>query len=208
MDLGKAAAARAVVAALAFALSLALPAGRTGNAIAAGLGTPAVASLAWMGHAAGSGNRLHLASDIVHALAASLWIGALAGFVLLLVSERAPADTRRLHAALERFSAVGVAMVLALVLSGLANAWYVIGLDHIGQSLSRPYGKLLLAKLAAFAGMVVLAAINRYRLTPALEAQPGAATLACLRRSIGLEATLGFTTLALVAWRGTLEPFG
>src|SRR3546814_1623346 len=58
--------------------------------------------------------------------------------------------------------------------------------------------------------MLVLAASNRFRLTPALEAvlaadQTRSAT-ARLRRSLWLEAGAGIAILALVAWFGTLEP--
>src|SRR3546814_18326855 len=52
------------------------------------LGAGALASLAWSSHGAASEGALgwlHLASDIMHLLAASAWIGALAAFVLILV---------------------------------------------------------------------------------------------------------------------------
>ena len=97
-------------------------------------------------------------------------------------------------------------MVTLLVASGVVNGWFLVGPDNLTDLVSTPYGRLLLVKLGAFAGMLLLATINRYRLTPALKARPDVLSVTSLRRAIGLEATLGFTVLALVAWFGTLEP--
>jgi putative copper resistance protein D len=58
--------------------------------------------------------------------------------------------------------------------------------------------------------MLGLAASNRFRLTPALEAALGpgdpAAALSALRRSIVVEMVLMLALLGLVAWLGTLAP--
>lgn len=73
-----------------------------------------------------------------------------------------------------------------------------------------PYGHLLLAKLALFAIMLMLAALNRYVLTPALirrtAIEPG--SLRHLRLSVRLELGLIAIILALVAYLGTLDPAG
>ncbi|MFT6568809.1 MAG: putative copper resistance protein D, partial [Sphingomonas echinoides] len=72
------------------------------------------------------------------------------------------------------------------------------------------YGQLLLAKLALFALMLGLAALNRFRLTPRFEASIAASdhrgALGALRRSLGAETGCIIAILALVAWLGTLEP--
>jgi putative copper resistance protein D len=59
--------------------------------------------------------------------------------------------------------------------------------------------------------MLGLAALNRFRLTPALageldEAQPAPGALGRLRRSVILEILAGAAVLALVSWLGTLSP--
>ena len=72
------------------------------------------------------------------------------------------------------------------------------------------YGQLLLIKLALFAAMLMLAGVNRWRLTPA----HGAAiangnpvpALRGLRQSLVLETFTVLTILAVVDWLGTLEP--
>ena len=75
---------------------------------------------------------------------------------------------------------------------------------------SNRYGQLLLAKLVLFGAMLVLASLNRFRLTPALEqAMPGGdqrGALSALRLSLGIEVVCAIVILALVAWLGTLEP--
>jgi putative copper resistance protein D len=205
MAFGKAALVRAGAALLAFGLLLALPRGRRGWLAVTAAGAVAAASLGWMGHAAASEGPLagvHLAADIVHVLAACAWLGALAAFVLL-----ARDDARRaeLHSALRTFSAMGPALIAVLVLSGLVNAWILVGPDHIADLVRTAYGRVLLAKLALFVGMLMLAAANRYRHTPAVAE---GASLGPVRRSVAWEAGIGLAVLALVAWLGTLAPPG
>jgi putative copper export protein len=108
----------------------------------------------------------------------------------------------QVHAGLRRFSALGVPLVAILVLSGLVNSWYLVGAAHLGRLSFEPYGPLLILKLLALVAMLLLAAINRYRLTPALQAPPAGASIGSLRRSIALETLLGLLTLSLVAWLG------
>ncbi|WP_415427240.1 CopD family protein, partial [Staphylococcus borealis] len=63
----------------------------------------------------------------------------------------------------------------------------------------------------AFGAMLLLAAANRFRLTPALNAaleapERAPAAVAELKRSLGIEAGAALTVLALVAWLGRLAP--
>jgi putative copper resistance protein D len=205
MAFGKAALVRAGAALLAFGLLLAFPRGRRGWLAVTAAGAVAAASLGWMGHAAASEGPLagvHLAADIVHVLAACAWLGALVAFVLL---ARDDARRKELHSALRTFSAMGPALIAVLVLSGLVNAWILVGPDHIADLVRTAYGRVLLAKLALFAGMLMLAAANRYRHTPAVAE---GASLGPVRRSVAWEAGIGLAVLALVAWLGTLAPPG
>lgn len=217
MDLGKAAIIRAAAAGLAVLLILVLKPSRTTWIVAATLGAIATASLAWMGHGAateGVGASLHLVSDILHAWAAAVWIGALVAFLLLLRTPTpTPAATGALHRALHGFSGVGTAVVAVLLATGAINGWFLVGLDHLNGLWTTAYGRLLSLKLVLFVVMFGLAAANRFQLTPALGRGLGAqdsegAALAHLRRSVILETALGFGVLALVAWFGTLAPPG
>jgi putative copper resistance protein D len=187
---------------------LALPWPRPAWLAVAGCSGLATASLAWLGHAgAGEGplHLLHLAADALHVLAAAAWIGALAGLLLLARTDRGDPRRATLHRALQQFAGIGSLLVAVLVATGLANAWLIVGPAYALSGWTTPFGRVLAAKLALFGVMLVLAARNRWQLTPALAARPDSAA-ATLRRSVTLEALAGLAVLALVAWLGTLEP--
>ncbi len=200
---------------LAFGLALLARAEPAKTGLLAGCGAVAVATLAWSGHGAadvGAVGMLRLGSDIVHLLAASAWIGALA-LLLALVSPRGPAARARVvaaHEALAGFSRTGTVIVGLIVATGLLNGAFTVGVDNLAALPGSLYGQLLLAKLLLFAAMLGCAALNRFRLTPALHAARGAgqeaAALAHLRRSVAIETALAVLVLALVAWLGRLEP--
>ncbi|BBC71669.1 copper resistance protein CopD [Altererythrobacter sp. B11] len=215
MDLGKAALVRAAAATLATVLLLILPAGRTSWMTAAVLGTAATASLAWLGHAAageGSIGTVHLLSDILHVMAAGVWIGALFGlWQLLLARPRSDRDSLEIHAALHGFSGIGSAAVALILLTGLVNSWVLVGPDKVLELWTTRYGQLLVVKIVLFVIMIAFAAANRFRLTPALgkalsDEKLRRRALPPLRRSIALETVLGIAVLILVSWLGTLEP--
>lgn len=209
--LGAAYVVRAALALLALLLALALPAGGRlwGSLILPGV--LIAASFAWTGHGGateGAWRWPHLAADIVHAVAALIWIGALAAFVALARRRRGADVPDGLAAALAGFAGVGTLAVTALVLSGLVNSWVLVGFDALPTLLSTPWGLLLAVKLAAFAGMLGLAALHRYRLTPGLSAAGLAASppLARLRRTLAVEFALGLAILGIVAAMGLLPP--
>ncbi len=215
MNFGASAIVRAAVAAaLFFFLVFLAPSRLLWMGSAAG-GAIISASLAWMGHGAGTegaAGHFHLLGDIAHVLAASVWIGALVAFVFLLLPDSGDTQSdAALYNALRRFSGIGAAAVAVIVLSGLINSWFLVGPDRLLDFWTTAYGRVLLAKLVAFAGMLGLAALNRYRLTPALGQAllPGAscaAALLALRRSLFLEMLAALAVLGLVAWLGTLPP--
>lgn len=187
------------------------------TAIMAIAGALALGSLAWTGHAGateGLPGTLHRASDALHMIAAAVWLGAILAFLLLLRSLRgAEPDAQqvtRIARSLDSFATTGTICVLVIAVTGLVNAELIVGTRNAGASLATPYGQLLVAKLLLFGSMLALAAANRWRLVPALDAPPadGAARTAirAMHRSLALEATAGATILALVAWLGTLAP--
>lgn len=215
MDLGKAGVLRAGVALLATMLAVMLRPAQASWIVAAALGTVATATFAWMGHGAateGPGGIIHLVSDILHSWAGAVWIGALVAFALILSARSpTPAGVVALHRALHGFSAVGALLVAVLVATGLANSWFLVGVDRIDGLWTTPYGRLLSLKLLLFVAMLGLAAANRFRLTPTLalaldEPSRQGAALADLRRSIALETAAALGVVALVAWFGTLAP--
>lgn len=198
---------------LALAVLAADRGGRPPRVLLTAAGAIVLAALAWAGHGAadeGLAGRVHLAADVVHLLASGAWLGALLMLHLLLHAPEARAFPRAgVHAAFAGFSGVGSAIVAVIVASGLANGWFLAGPQHVAELARSPWGVLLLIKLILFLGMLGLAALNRYRLTPQLEASLAGhpeAALAHLRRSLAIEAALGGAVLAIVAALGLLPP--
>lgn len=191
------------------------PIGRSRHLAVAGLSAAALATLAWGGHAAareGAGAALYLVADIVHLAAGAAWFGALIAFSALLL-RAAPHDATRvamLQAALARFSVAGTVLVAAILATGLTNSWVLVGIDNVSSLARTTYGRVLLAKLGLFVAMLGLAALNRFRLTPALARglanEEAAPSLASLKRSLTLETGAALAIVALVAWLGTLSP--
>lgn len=191
------------------------PTGASWRSVVVPSAAVAVASLAWNGHGAateGGSGWIHLAGDVVHLLAASAWLGALWMFIRLIAAGRCASGQTLVAAqrALAAFAASGSVMVALILASGLINAAMLVRLEDVPTLGSTAYGRLLIVKLALFLGMLGLAALNRFRLTPALESgiarNDGAAALASLRRSLAFEAALGVAILGVVAWLGTLAP--
>jgi putative copper resistance protein D len=182
--------------------------------VAAVAGGVALASLAWSGHGAmDEGNRRfwHFAVDIAHLLAAGAWLGALLAFALMakINALQTEARIRLLARAVNRFEAIGAAIVVVITATGVVNYLFIVGpkLDEVFLST---YGILLFIKVVLFAGMLVLAALNRFHLGPFLERslRDGQYTVAAnaLRRSVVVELAAAVLIVGLVAWLGTLSP--
>jgi putative copper resistance protein D len=182
--------------------------------VAAFAGAVALASLAWSGHGAmDEGNRRywHFTVDILHLLAAGAWLGALLAFALMakINALQTEARLRLLARAVNRFEAIGAAIVVVITVTGVVNYLFIVGpkLDEVFLST---YGILLFIKVVLFAGMLVLAALNRFHLGPFLERslRDGQYTVAAnaLRRSVVVELAAAVLIVGLVAWLGTLSP--
>jgi putative copper resistance protein D len=165
--------------------------------------------LAFVGHAGatpGAAGWLHLASDLVHLIAAAAWLGGLPAFAMMLSGSRRgtdPAAGAFASAATARFSTLGIVCVGALLGSGLINSWELLsGPDDL---LATAYGRVLSLKLCLFVVMVGIAAVNRVSLTPRL---PDAAAMRALQRNSLVETGVGFSILMLVGLLGTMIPGG
>lgn len=156
-----------LASALALAGLTALPAMRHLQLAAAGC---FIALLALVGHAGaspGAAGEAHLGADILHLAAAAAWLGGLPAFVLLLMTGMRDEAARTIVPyAVRRFSELGVVCVVALFATGLVNSWMLLG--GVGALVTSAYGRLLALKIALFATMVGIAAVNRLRLTPRL----------------------------------------
>lgn len=183
-----------------------------GKWLASMAGAVTLTSLAWSGHGAmdeGSLRVWHFLSDILHLLAAGAWLGGMLALVLLARGGVDEARIRLLAAAVKRFEWIGAAIVLTLSVSGVVNYLFIVG-PRLDEVLLGTYGMLLAIKVLLFAAMLVLAALNRFHLGPALERslRDGQHVIAAhaLRRSVLLELGMALLIVALVAWLGTLSP--
>lgn len=162
-----------------------------------------VASIALTGHAgAGATGLFHLASDVVHLVAAGAWLGALPALAWLLWGGRTePTQADLAAAATRRFGTLALIAVAALLASGIVNTAILVGWP--AEALDTTYGRALAVKIGLFAAILGLAAVNRFRLTPALP-RPGA--LAALAATALAETALGLGVLLLVGLLGTQPP--
>ncbi|MDK1348275.1 copper resistance protein CopC [Streptomyces sp. 378] len=155
----------------------------TGTALAAAL------ALTWAAaeHAsAGIQVPLAMASSVLHLLATGVWLGGLVA--LLLTLRRASGD---LVEVVPRFSRIAFTSVTVLAVTGLYQSWR--GLGSLFALTSTPYGRLLLAKLAGVAVLLLVAGYSR-RWTQRLAAPAAAVRAAAPARvpqSVGAPAEPG-----------------
>jgi mono/diheme cytochrome c family protein/uncharacterized membrane protein len=126
---------------------------------------------------------------------------------LLLHAARRDQDEAALavaQVAVERFSALGVASVATILLTGLINTWFLAG--SVPTLVGTDYGRLLLVKVALFFAMVAVAAVNRFVLRPRVVDGQSREALHWLERNSVLEASIGAIILAIVGMLGTMAP--
>jgi copper transport protein len=170
------------------------------------LATPALS-----GHAsAGDLVPAAIAIDVVHLAAVSVWLG---GLLLLVAAVLPRRDHDELRSVVPRFSTVAFGAVAAIVLTGSLQSLRQVG--SLDDLVSTTFGRLLLSKVAAFAGLVALGGWSRSVLhrrlaaaqppvalpvgPGAARADPDAETTRRLRRSVGIEVAVAALVLALTA---------
>jgi putative copper resistance protein D len=177
--------------------------------LALGSAVSLIATVAWTGHAASTPfglGYLHLAADALHLCGAAVWIGGLMSLALLLdvlMRHRAPAISVLQLDVVRRFSCLGIVSVATLVISGIVNAWILVG--SFRALAVTDYGWVLMSKIGVFLVMVTLAAINRLWLAPRLRV-PESNSLHALTRNTVAEIVLGLLIFAIVGLLGTLHP--
>ncbi len=181
------------------------------------LGALIVASFAWTGHGvfnSGLEGFVHTTADILHLIAAGIGISALMSLGVLIwrsVHAQTASEAQTTLESLDRFSGIGPTLVAVLVFTGLVNSWFLIGIARWSALFTTEYGIALTIKLALFCGMLLLAAINRYRLSPRLRSDldrglSPALVLRRLRVAVLTEFGLSIIVLSAVAFMGTWEP--
>jgi copper transport protein len=171
--------------------------------------TAAVAGHSWTHSPRG----LLVITDTAHVLAVSAWLGGLAMLLVALpIAVRALAGRERIPlmaATVGRFSRLALLAVALLLLSGIVQSIVLVG--AFDAFVETAYGRLVLAKIALFLGLVSLGAYNQRRLLPELRTaaaggeEPGRAA-ALLRRSVGFEVGLALVVLGVTSVLVATEP--
>ena len=123
--------------------------------IAAVFALLAVAVGAAAGHPAAYSRAVAVPASVLHLLAAALWIGGL----LFLVTERQSAGY---PASARRVSQVALASVVMIALTGVVQTFLILG--SVPWITGQVYEQMVVAKIAAFLGLMAFAAYHRTKL--------------------------------------------
>jgi copper transport protein len=146
------------------------------------------------GHALDPGRSwIEVPLDLLHVLAAALWIGGL--FALALVAPREGVSPELVGAAARRFSKLALASVLLLALTGAGRA--LAELSAVSQLWTTGYGRAILAKTGLFAVLLGLGSISRSRVLAGAER---------LRNLVRVELALVLGVVVAVALLTSLRP--
>lgn len=165
-----------------------------------GLGTPlsllgaglGAASFMLTGHTVASPQRWVLAPLLtIHVMIVAFWFGALVPLYLVCTREDATLAGR----VTEAFSKVAVWLVPGILVAGFLLGLVLI--RHLAEFRSG-YGLSLLAKFGGFAALIGFAALNKWRLGPAISTGDERA-LRSFRRSLGFEYVLIAAVLSVTA---------
>lgn len=143
-----------------------------------------------------------IAAYWLHEIAASAWLGALAGVALGLSGLETALAARAIRAAAPRVSRTAGWCVAILLVSGGYASWYSLGLD-LGHLLYSAFGRTLLVKLAIAGAAILLGGYNRAFLVPRLS-KPGASDE--LVRNVTVESCVLVAVLACSSVLATTPP--
>ena len=215
---GQALTVRVVLAGVAAVLLLGRPAvrGSQGQWTAlAMLGVAMMGTWAWTGHSRTERwPWLGVPVDIVHHSAAALWLGGLAVLAWLALGGAGRVSSGEPEAGgldvvgvMRRFSSTAMVAVIVIAVTGVVQTVRLH--DDLGALLSSDHGRLLAVKVAAFIGMLAVAAGNRQRVARLVGAGAGgdpgdgssddAITLVALRRSMLIDGAVGIAVLGVTA---------
>ena len=164
------------------------------STILLGIALLALVAPVFQSHSAASGSHsLAIGSLVVHVIALSLWVGGVFALVLLGDADR--------KVALPRFSQLALWAAIAVVASGLINAWTRL---NFASAWSSSYARIVIAK--SLLTLILLAIGYRNRKSLAKSDKTG---WNLLSRVILVEALIMGAVVALGSWlSGTRPPVG
>src|ERR1051326_3062660 len=140
---------------------------------------------------------LAVSVDVVHLLAASIWLGGLLQVVCLLPELQ---RTMPLRALVPRLSTVALTSVAVLLVTGLFSAWEQIA--SLEALVATPYGQSLLLKLALVLCLLAPAAMNLLYIRP----RAGSKVARVFHRLVMTEVLIGGFVLVAVGTLSALPP--
>jgi copper transport protein len=164
--------------------------------------TPALA-----GHAAASPRftSVMIASDFLHVLGASSWLGSLFAVMVVGVPLAFALDGAErwssVASLVNSFSPIALASAAVVVVSGLIASW--VHLEHLSALWQTTYGQVLLVKLFLVAITLTIGAYNFRRVQPQLVNEVGSARL---KRSATIELSVGFLILLASGFLTGISP--
>ena len=193
IDLGRFLAFQTLIAGIVF-ISLAFIRRVLPATILLGISLLALVAPVFQSHSASSGSHsLAIGSLVVHVVALSLWVGGVFALVLLKDVDR--------KVALPRFSQLALWAAIAVVASGLINAWTRL---NFASAWSSSYARIVIAK--SLLTLILLAIGYRNRKSLAKSDKTG---WNLLSRVILVEALIMGAVVALGSWlSGTRPPVG
>ncbi len=173
---------------------------RAARTLAWGLALALAFTTALVGHAADRGDLSPaVLVDWLHVTAAAVWTGGLFCLAAVVLREARHWPRARLAGSLGRFSTLAGVCLVAVVASGVFNAWEQLGaLDAVWTTT---YGAILGVKILLVATVAGLGAANRFTVLPRLRAgtfPPGRAELR-LARYVAWEAALALLVFGCTA---------
>jgi putative copper resistance protein D len=156
----------------------------------------ALGSFSLMGHTTTHDPRLLLMPLLlIHLGIIAFWFGSLLPLIHVTEAESVTVS----NAVLNRFSKLAIWSVPLILLAGLLM-WYLFLPGALGlATFTLPYSRIILAKVAAFALLLVLAALNKWRYLPGVLRGDAVSQIA-LRRSIAREWSLMAFVFILTAF--------
>jgi len=164
--------------------------------------TPALA-----GHAAASPRftSLMIASDFLHVLGASSWLGSLFAVIVVGIpicfALNSAERWSSVASLVNSFSPLALTSATVVVVSGLIASW--VHLEHFSALWQTAYGQTLLIKLALVATTLMVGAYNFKRVQPRLVSEEG---MTHLRRSGSLELLVGLLVVVVTGFLTGIAP--
>jgi putative copper export protein len=153
---------------LALAAFLSLAAASSLRALCLALTLGGALTMSLTGHAADQGDlTASVGVDWVHAVAAAAWTGGIFGLALAVLPRHASLPAPLLGFIGHRFSRLAGFCLLAVLATGVANAWTQIG--AVSRLWSTAYGRMLVVKVTLVVFATWLGATNRYLVVPHLD---------------------------------------